>query len=407
LCLFQLGTLFFSLLQINMELPALNADYVDLTAVQGELEVGPPSPYTASPITGQAELAVALAANPAVTAALSRDPSLGATATACLAAAKAAGTVRGYSGTLRRYNAFCSLAGLEPLSFTEDVLIQFILHLDQREAGYHLLASVKPALVYLSSTLGVPPGFSPAVDLLLAGAKRRARAAAGPARKAPALSPEDLAAVLSRVFPPHDKVGLAEAAHMRMAFRLVVEYHTLCRLACFRQLRACHFELAGDDIVVTFPSAKNDQLHLGRSSCLVASGSDFCPVRITKLYFQRFGLRFGLAAGDKSFINFRIRREASRVLPIRDKSLSASQATTDLRTLLTAAGVACPGATDKSVKMSGVTAAFAAGASSEEVMHIGRWQTPHIPLRYKHNSAEFKRSVAALIPPVAGAGATD
>ncbi len=64
----------FPLLQINMEVPAPDADYVDLTAVQGELEVGPPSPYTASPTSGQAELAVALAANPAVTAALSRDP---------------------------------------------------------------------------------------------------------------------------------------------------------------------------------------------------------------------------------------------------------------------------------------------------------------------------------------------
>jgi hypothetical protein len=309
-----------------MDVPAPDANYDDLTAVQGELEVGPPSPHFASPTTGQAELAVALAANPAVTAALSRDPSLGVTATACLAAAKAAGTVRGYSGTLRRYNASCSLAGLEPLSFSEDMLIQFILHLDQQEAGYHLLASVKPALVYLSSTLGVPPGFTPTADLLLAGAKRRARALAGPAQKAPALLPEDLAAVLARIFPPHDKVGLAEAAQMRTAFRLVVEYHTLCRLACFRQLRACHFEPAGDDIVITFPSAKNDQLHLGRSSCLVASGSDFCPVRITRLYFQRFGL----AAGDKSFVNFRIRREASRVLPIRDRSLSASQATADL-----------------------------------------------------------------------------
>jgi hypothetical protein len=97
-----------------MEVPTSDADYIDFTAVQGELEVGAPSPHTASPTTGQAELAVALAANPAVTAALSRDPSLGATATACLAAAKAAGTVRGYSGTLRCYNAFCSLAGLVP-----------------------------------------------------------------------------------------------------------------------------------------------------------------------------------------------------------------------------------------------------------------------------------------------------
>jgi hypothetical protein len=186
LCLFSARDTVLFCCRFNMD-----ADYVDLTAVQGELEVGPPSPHSTSPTSGPAEFAVALAANPAVTAALSRDPSLGATATACLAAAKAAGTVRGYSGTLRRYNAFCALAGLEPLSLTEDVLIQFILHLDQREAGFHLLASVKPALVYLASTLGVPPGFTPAADLLLAGAKRRARALAGPARKAPALSPED------------------------------------------------------------------------------------------------------------------------------------------------------------------------------------------------------------------------
>jgi hypothetical protein len=141
-----------------MEAPAHGGDYVDLTAVQGELEVGPPSPLITSPTTGQAELAVVLAANPAVTAALSRDPSLGLAVAACLAAAKAAGTVWGYSCTLRCYNAFCTLAGLEPLSFSEDVLVQFVLHLDQREAGHQLLASVKPALVCLSSTMDVSLG---------------------------------------------------------------------------------------------------------------------------------------------------------------------------------------------------------------------------------------------------------
>jgi hypothetical protein len=120
-----------------MEAPVHGDDYVDLTAVQGELEVRPPSPHATSPTTGQAELAVALAANPAVTAALSRDPSLGMAAAACLAGAKATGTVRGYSCTLRRYNAFCTLARLESLSFSEDVLVRFVLHLDQREAGHH------------------------------------------------------------------------------------------------------------------------------------------------------------------------------------------------------------------------------------------------------------------------------
>jgi hypothetical protein len=123
------------------------------------------------PISGQAEFSVALAVNPAVTAVLLQDLSLASTATAYLMAAKATGTVQGIAGTLRRFNAFCTLAGLEPLSFAEDVLIQFILHLDQHEAEYYLFASVKPTPSYLSSSMGTTLGFTPAVDLLLAGMK--------------------------------------------------------------------------------------------------------------------------------------------------------------------------------------------------------------------------------------------
>jgi hypothetical protein len=158
----------------------------------------------------------------------------------------------------------------------------------------------------------------------------------------PPLSPKDLTEVLVRVYPPPcDRVGLSESALMRMAFHLIIEYHTLCRLACFRQLRACHFELVGKDISITFPSAKNDQLHMSWFSCLVTSESDFCPVWIMKLFFQHFGLCCGTTAADSSFGNFRIQWEASCVLPIRDKSLSASQATADLRSLLAVAGVTC------------------------------------------------------------------
>jgi hypothetical protein len=258
--------------------------------------------------------------------------------------------------------------------------MQFILHHDHRRSGSAFLATIKPALSLLAASSGAAFSLSAATDLMLAGAKRRARAAAGPVRTAPSLLPEDLSAVLQKVFPVNDLVGLAEPIHLRTAFRLLVEYHTLCRLACFRQLRARHFELVGTDILITFPSAKNDQLHRGQSSCLVASASHFCPVRITRLFFQRFGLSFGAAADDQTFVNFQLRRTNTGVVPIRHKSVSASQATADLRRLLASSGVACPAATDKSVKMSGVTAAFAAGASTEDVMHVGRWRTPHIPL---------------------------
>jgi hypothetical protein len=281
--------------------------------------------------------------------------------------------------------------------------MQFILHLDHRRSGFAFLATIKPALSLLTASSGTSFSLSAATNLMLAGAKWRTRAAAGPVRKAPSVLPKDLSAVLQKVFPVNDLVGLAEPTHLRTAFRLLVKYHTLCRLACCRQLRARHFELAGTDILITFPSAKNDQLHRGQSSCLVASASHFCPLYIiTRLFFQRFGLSFGAAADDQTFVNFQLRRTNTGVVPIRHRSVSASQATADLRCLLVASGVACLAATDKSVKMSGVTAAFTAGASTEDVMHIGRWHTPRIPLLYKHNSDDFKKSVAAMVPPIAG-----
>ena len=157
----------------------------------------------------------------------------------------------------------------------------------------------------------------------------------------------------------------------------------------------------GPDIVITFPSAKNDQLHEGRTSFLVATDSPYCPVRLARLYFRCLGIRFGAATGDTSYVNFQLRRQAAHTVPILHKSLGYTTATEDLRSLFRAAGLTTTKISDKSVKMAGVTAAFAAGATTEDVMHAGRWRTPSIPLHYKHNSAAFKRTGAAKIPALA------
>ncbi len=180
---------------------------------------------------------------------------------------------------------------------------------------------------------------------------------------------------------------------------MAIIYHTLCRLDCFMKLQARHFELVGPDIVVTFPAAKNDQFHKGNQSCLVATGTAFCPVRITRIFFFRFGLRFGEAEGDLTFVNFQLRKADATSRPIPGSRLSRSQATADLGALLRAAGVQVR-ATEKSIKMAGVSAMFQAGATALEVMHTGRWNSPDIPLRYKHNSHAFKRAVAAKVTPL-------
>ena len=41
---------------------------------------------------------------------------------------------------------------------------------------------------------------------------------------------------------------------------------------------------------------------------------------------------------------------------------------------------------------------MAAGISVEEVVLHGRWKTPDMPQRYKHNSTAYKLSVAQRIP---------
>jgi len=268
-----------------------------------------------------------------------------------------------------------------------------------RQSGHTFLATIKPALTYLEKAMGTSTVFTPAIDLLLRGAKRQARARAGPVKKAQPLECEDLAKVLHAVFPPGDTIGFADPVEMRTAFRSLIEYHTFCRFSDFCHLRAKHFELVKDDIVITFPTAKNDQLHKGQETCIAATpDSPLCPVRITKLYFKRFFLRFGREQGDESFVNFQLRHQTYRLVPIYNKTISRSSAVSDLRKLLAKHGISYNGVTDKSVKVTGVTETFAAGATETEVTHQGRWQTSFIALRYKHNSFAFKKSIALKVP---------
>jgi hypothetical protein len=64
----------------------------------------------------------------------------------------------------------------------------------------------------------------------------------------------------------------------------------------------------------------------------------------------------------------------------------------DLRALLRSVGVDPTSITDKSVKMTCVMAALHGGATTVQVMHIGRWRTPAIPLQYKLNSFLFQET---------------
>lgn len=371
----------------------------DLTAVQEEVEIAAGPSLPPQPNLPEHPLGTSLFTNPNIEPAILKDPSLAKSALRCFLAAKAPGTARTYVSAILQFQAFCLLFHYDYPDFTAAALTHYILHMDNSNSHFGKLAIIKPALVFLEQAMGRQSVFCNDTDILITGAKKRAREAAGPVKKAPPLLPQELTQILMFAFPPDSHHGHRDAIHVRTAFRSVIIYHTLCRLNCFRQLKARHFELVGDDILITFPKSKNDQYHKGQQSCLASNPTPFCPVRICKIYFSRFGLKFGEQGADDSFLLFQLRREKGESVPIKNSLLSPSQATTDLRKLLAAVGVHRP-VTDKSTKMTGVTAAFSAGASTEDVMHIGRWRTPSTPLHYKLNSFAFKKKMALKVPPV-------
>jgi hypothetical protein len=162
--------------------------------------------------------------------------------------------------------------------------------------------------------------------------------------------------------------------------------------------------------VITFPSAKNDQFHEGRSTVLAVNGSNFCPVALVKLCYARFRLRFRLGQRDERALNCVICRSAGRFYADRRQVASLSvlgQNVTELFVYMRQdptgkthlyMGQDTTGKMHKSVKMTGVTEMLDAGVPLPDVRHHGRWTSPEMALRYKLSSQTYKRSIARRAP---------
>jgi hypothetical protein len=139
-------------------------------------------------------------------------------------------------------------------------------------------------------------------------------------------------------------------------------------------------------------------MHQGQVTLVTANESELCPVKITELYFQRFGYRWGQEGGDDRYLHARIRKEAGSHRIDGRTAASSSKAREELQRLLSDMGEESRGVTDKSFKMMGVTGTLESGSSAEEVALHGRWRSVDMPLRYKHNSLEYKKLTASKIP---------
>jgi len=147
---------------------------------------------------------------------------------------------------------------------------------------------------------------------------------------------------------------------------------------------------------VIFERRKNDQFGDNSRAVIAARDGDVaCPVSIIRLYFKKFQLSFG---GAGKGVNFRLRREGGRQLPLWYTSLSQSNATKCTRELLTKHGFDGQKFTEKSFKVQGVTQLLDSGESLENVMVFGGWKRTTTPLHYRHMSTNFLLDVANRLP---------
>jgi hypothetical protein len=330
---------------------------------------------------------------------LAANPELKQTAHDLLNKPLAKSTMTHYGATIRKYEEFCNNNGYNYKVPTEKSVLHYITFLTTIKVSLSTLNQVPAALDLLMDLQPKQPSpFTPLVNRALEGARRKAAEFREPVKKAGEVKLETLQNMVARFIMAYkDNIAEANIYRQRTITRLVVTYFTFCRLSDFRQLQARHIEDKGDILEIVFPTHKNDQYHRGSRTVLVANGGPFCPVKIVRLYFQRLGLRFGTIQGDHTYLHCRIRKSGGRWFP--DKSAaSASLAQEELQATLRDIGMDPKGITDKSFKMLGVTKAMAAGIPVKDVSIHGRWLTEDMPLRYKHNSDDYKISVASKIP---------
>lgn len=331
---------------------------------------------------------------------LAEDSSLASSVTGLMSQVKAEGTIVCYEQATKKFRTFCQEKNYEYPTFSEKAVLHYIIQQDKDKTHLAALGQIRPALVLVEKLAGTQhSAFTETADIMLSAAKRRAAEIKLPVKKAGELPDDILHTLYPLCFLPFlNGSKTADPVLLRTYVRDVVIYFTFCRFNCYSRLRAMDVEDDGQNLQITFTSAKNDQYHNGRTTCLVGNDSVVNPVNIVRSYFKLCKFKFGRENGDTSRLNCVIRRKKCGWTADGSRKISYSTATKNLQNMLEIVGVSGERMTDKSFKMLGVTRTLNAGVATDDVAHQGRWVTASMPLHYKHNSVQFKEKMSSQVP---------
>ena len=307
-----------------------------------------------------------------------------------------------YNVEIRQYRKFCNEKGLILEELREMDILMYIAHLLDKKVSVQKLSKVLPALQAVDSVLNSDSlKITERVKSAFGAAKRERAKFRLPTKKAQLFEYKDLEKAYTKHILPHIENGVMKSSvnvkFARAILRGVIIYHTYCRFSDFRHIKDSHCKLSDNSVEIVFPRSKNDQLFKG-SHCVITKRDNnvICPVQFVKLFFKTFGLSDENPTGK--FLNFRYEKCKTGFRVLAGKGLCLSNATRDMREMLNSIGLNGSRYTEKSFKVSGVTASTAAGMTLDEITFHGRWRCSETPRQYRTMSIEYRKGIAQKIP---------
>ena len=307
---------------------------------------------------------------------------------------RAAGTVSSYIASINRWNGFAKKNGFSQFPPDPHQFSVYIISLSENRAPWSTFKMIKASFPFLyaardcEDTCITKRKF---IALILDGAMRKAAKDRKPVKKASTFDEVDIRAFLQLIFWPKQSINFPNQSlkDWRTGVRLYSYFMTLCRWDCYSYLTKNSITFAGDHLVITFPTRKNDKLYEG-SNCVLKykPGDALCPRLIFKTYFDV--MKFNSAT---DILNCRITRNGKSARP--DAKLSYSQSLQDSKEITKRFGL--PDISEKSFKASGVTTLLDKKTSLTDVQVYGGWKTESTPLFYHNSSVNRRKEISSLL----------
>ncbi len=193
--------------------------------------------------------------------------------------------------------------------------------------------------------------------------------------------------------PTNGRNGLkASLVTWRTVWRIVIEYHTLGRfsdVAGLQRPQVKFVELPSLHLNLSFKGGKNDLYSEGSERVVAADEHNpvYCPVQLTKNYFQFLG---------SGFNGYLVPSSAPNFLPDPKKPVSYNGALEDLRNLFSLLGIEGRYG-EHSGKRGATTTAAENGMSLANLKRLGGWRSDSVPSKYIDQSVTTRLKLSNML----------